>query len=110
QSTMINDLAADTAFRSIAFAGDGYTINGNDLALSNGISTSNATGVNTVNVSLTLTANQAFTSGVAGTNLILAGATVDNGGHTWTVNGPGDVYFAGNTVTGAGGLTKDGTG
>jgi hypothetical protein len=54
--TNINDLAPGTTFKLILFSGSGYTISGNPVQLSNGISSTAAP--NTFNPDITLTAPQ----------------------------------------------------
>src|SRR5262249_53455930 len=84
-----NDFAPGTVSHSISIAGSSYTMAGNALALTAGITPSNTAGVNTIAMPLTLTAGQTITSGVAKTNLVLSGATLDNGGFPLTVAGSG---------------------
>jgi autotransporter-associated beta strand protein len=110
QQTATNDFPAGTAFHSIHISGTGWTLNGNAVSLAAGISTSNASGANTVTLPLTLTAPQTFLSGTAASDLVLSGATIDNGGFALTVSGPGDAFFSGGAIVGIGGLVKNGPG
>ncbi len=108
--TATNDFPGGTAFHSIRISGSNWTLNGNAVSLAAGITTTGASGANTVALPLTLTAPQAFFSGTAGSDLVLSGATIDNGGFALTVDGPGDAFFSGGSVVGAGGLVKNGGG
>jgi autotransporter-associated beta strand protein len=110
QLTANNDFPAGTVFNSIAISGIGYSIGGNALALNAGITTSNASGTDTIGMSLTLTGAETITSGTAGTDLVISSPTVNNGGYRLTIGGSGDVYFNGGSIAGPGGLTRNGTG
>jgi autotransporter-associated beta strand protein len=109
QSISNDDFAPGTVFHSISIAGSGYQLTGNAVQLQAGLTTTNASGLNTVGLPLTLTGPETFTSTNAGANLILS-APLDNGGSAWAVGGAGDVQFSGSSIRGAGGLTKFGTG
>jgi autotransporter-associated beta strand protein len=102
-----------TTFHSITFTGGGYTVNGNQLALTAGITArepSPVTGTltNTLNTSITLGAAQTFTDVYPGTVLWVNG-TLDTNGKLLTVDGTGQTSL-GAKVTGSGGITKNGTG
>jgi len=102
QKTVNNNFPSGTLFTAIRFQDSGYTITGNDLKLSAGISsTSTAGGTDTVALNIGLTATETFNIG--GTTLIdITGAIsgtlrgiIKTGAGTLAYNSP-----AGNTYTG----------
>src|SRR5262249_8851733 len=103
-----HNTAAGTSFRSITFSGSGYSIGGNALTLTNGITAVNLSGTNTLNTAVTLAADETITSTYGGTTLTLGGA-LDNGGHLLTVDGTGDTSLTGG-VSGARGINQIGPG
>jgi autotransporter-associated beta strand protein len=110
QTTATNDFAANTTFRSITM-NDAYTLQGNALVLTAGISTSASA---TVSFSqITLGAAQTFTSETTG-NLTVKSAVVLNG-HPLTMDGGSPSGNAGGgslsgVVSGYGGMVKTGSG
>jgi autotransporter-associated beta strand protein len=103
QTTTTNDLAAGTSFDSIRFTGSGYTINGNDVTLTNSLDATSATGNNTFNLNTTL-AGAAFYAGSSSTNLT-DGGNINTAGYTLQVGGgPGTVTLNG-VVSGSGGVS-----
>jgi autotransporter-associated beta strand protein len=102
QKTANNNFPIGTRFFAIRFADSGYTITGNDLKLSAGISsTSTGGGTDTVALNVALLANEIFNIG--GTTLIDVTGTISGtklgiiktGAGTLAYNSP-----AGNTYTG----------
>ncbi|MCY2926371.1 MAG: family 20 glycosylhydrolase, partial [Planctomycetota bacterium] len=87
----------------VYFKEGGYTVGGNALQIDSGIT---STGDNTWGINTTLTGPQSFTS--FGGTLTVSG-TVNTNGKALTVNGNGNMAFSG-AISGAGGITKDGTG
>ncbi|MCX5678636.1 MAG: autotransporter-associated beta strand repeat-containing protein [Candidatus Omnitrophica bacterium] len=84
-----NDFAAGTGFASIQFTGTsgGYTLNGNRITLgTGGITSSNTSGTNTINLEISMAADRTVTVATGGTLTI------------------SDI------ISGAGGITKDGSG
>jgi autotransporter-associated beta strand protein len=108
-----NDYTAGTTFHTLTFTGSGYTIGGNALTLSAGITASeesptSGTVTNTINPNIKLGAAQTFTDLYPNTILWVNG-TLDNNGNLLTVDGSGQTSL-GAKVTGSGGITKTGTG
>lgn len=91
---------------SILFTGSGYVLNGSALALSDGIDTTGAGSVNTINNDLELGASQVVDSS-SGTATLYVNGDVDLGTYTLTMYGLGVVRIGG-AVSGSGGITKAG--
>lgn len=102
-----NDFAAGTSFNSITFSGasGGYNLGGNSINLANGITTSNASGYNTVSLNVTLASSQTFNLSA---ELDLNG-NLDLGPNTLTVNLIGPTCFFQGAISGTGGIIKEGT-
>jgi uncharacterized repeat protein (TIGR01451 family) len=77
-----NDFPANTEFAHLTF-GDSYTVSGNSLSLSGGVSVT--AGAPAFSVPVTLTASQTWTIDSTGP----LGASVDVNGTTWTINSNG---------------------
>ncbi len=132
-STTINGgvLRAENA-NALGTTGTGTTVNsGGSLALAGGITIAdeslslagsgqggqgalfNASGSNTFNGNISLSADATISSPNAGQTLTLgvsaADRTLVNNGHTLTVDGAGDTFFN-SQISGTGGLIKNGTG
>ena len=103
QKTANNNFPAGTKFAGVRFGDSGYTITGNDLKLSSGISsTSTAGGIDTVALNVALTATETFNIG--GSMLIDVTGTISGTKFGVTKTGPGTLAYdspAGNTYTGA---------
>jgi autotransporter-associated beta strand protein len=104
QLTNTNDFAAGTSFTTIRFTSAGYTIGGNSLTLSGGIDGTNATGGNTFNPAITLSANGAFNLGTNGASLTVGGA-INDAGFAIQVAGTNGTLTLGGVVSGAGSIT-----
>ncbi len=115
--TVNNDLPAGTAFASITFLSDGWTIAGNTLGVTTGINdTTNTAGTNTISANLSFAAathsvgiNVVNPASGATANQLAIGGTVNLGSPGVTTSGVGSLSFN-NTVSGAGGLVADGSG
>jgi fibronectin-binding autotransporter adhesin len=83
-----NDLATLTGVAGIAFTGStsGYTLSGNALALgAAGLANSNASGVTTVGMNLSLSAAQSFSGN---TGAMVLDGSLDLGGNDLSINAP----------------------
>jgi autotransporter-associated beta strand protein len=102
QKTANNNFPSATQFAALRFQDSGYTITGNNLKLSAGISsTSTAGGTDTVALNVALTANETFT--IAGATLIDVTGTLSGTLLGITKAGAGTLAYdspAGNTYTG----------
>jgi autotransporter-associated beta strand protein len=98
------------AVNSITFGGGGYSISGNSLILTNGITATNTSGVNAVAVNIVLGANQSFTNLNAGAELVLV--SLDLHGRSATFRGAGANLISNviMDIAGGGRLTNSGTG
>jgi len=101
-----NNILGGPRFRSITFEGNGFTLSGAFMVLSNGIGAENLTGINRVNCAIELAAAQTFfINGDTGASLDING-DVTLGSHSLTVSaGGGDLFMSG-VISGTGGITK----
>lgn len=102
QKTANDDFPSGTQFTALVFQDSGYTLTGNNLKLSAGISsTSTAGGTDTVALNVALTSNQTFN--IAGTALIDVTGTISGTNLGITKTGAGTLAYdspTGNTYTG----------
>ncbi|HPC62813.1 MAG TPA: autotransporter-associated beta strand repeat-containing protein, partial [Verrucomicrobiota bacterium] len=89
------------------FTGSGYTLRGNALTVTNGISGQQGAGANTVQFNVTLGAAQTFDCVTAGAGQTFSHIT--NNGFGLTFSGNGNLT-AGGVISGSGGVTKNGAG
>ncbi len=107
QLSNTNDFAAGTAFGTILISGTGYTLGGNQVALSGGLSSA---GTNSVNLPLQLAAGETIAETGGGT-LTLGGAIALNGKALTLDTGSGAIQVTGSgTLTGTGSVSKAGSG
>jgi fibronectin-binding autotransporter adhesin len=109
-----HDLAPLTSVAGLSFigSGSGYTLSGNGLTLNaGGISNSNTTGTNLVNMDLTLGAAQAFTGATA--SMVLSGS-LDLNGHplqfTWPASAGLIPWNVQSVISGDGTIVASGVG
>jgi autotransporter-associated beta strand protein len=102
QKTGNNNFPSATMFAALRFTDGGYTITGNDLKLSGGISsTSTAGGIDTVALNVALAATETFN--IAGTTLVDVTGAISGTSRGITKTGNGTLAFdspAGNSYTG----------
>ncbi len=104
QFTANNNFPLFTTFSSITIEGGAYTLSGNLMRLANGLTA--ATGTQTVNIGITLTAAQTISAtGAAATVTILS---VSTGSFALTLDGAGTVGIG--LISGSGSITKNGAG
>jgi autotransporter-associated beta strand protein len=105
--TSFNNFFPGTSFNSITFSGSGagYTINGNRITLAGGI-TSSSSGAHsdTLNLNLSLSADQTFAVTNGGVTLELGGV-IFGAGIKVTKSGPGLLRYTGSTANGYDGTT-----
>ena len=98
-----NNLPSGTAFNSLTFSAGGYTLRGETISLSSGVT--NLSGVNSVYLPLLLSASQTFSSA----NYLQFLAGIELAGQTLTLDTPAELILSG-PVTGAGAILKTGSG
>lgn len=104
----VNDFADLTQFLSLQLSAANYNIGGNDIRLSNGILSSQASGTNILALGVELTQSQSFTVQNDGAFLTING-DVDLGAFALSVGGLGNTILGGK-VLGSGELVKNGPG
>ncbi len=102
-----NDFPIDASFHSLTVNGGGYNITGNAIILTNGITVTAASG-GAITIGPNIRLSQAQTFSNTGQAATLSGQLNLNG-FGLAVDGPNNYNFAG-PITGAGGITKNGTG
>jgi len=112
-----NDLTAGTGFNSITLETGGYTLSGNAINLSAGLTTTEPTDavapIDTINLPITLAgtfsgAETTFLSTYPGTTLVLTGAITASGSDL-VVDGTGTTTIT-SQISGGNGVTKNGAG
>ena len=113
-----NNFAAGTRFNTIVINGSGFTLGGNAVRLSGGLTTNHVSGTNTVDVDLTLVNAQTIMNANPGATLLitgdirtgaLVGTTNIFGTSALTVDGYGTTTVSG-VIDGQGSLYKIGAG
>lgn len=84
-----NDYPAGTIFTALTYAGAGYNVRGNSIALSNGVSVTHASGNTILYLPITLRDDQTFSVSQTAANLFLFG-DISMGTHSLDFSGPGD--------------------
>jgi hypothetical protein len=106
--TNTNDFPAGTNFRSITIGG-AYTLNGNAIVLGvNGLQFINLgfpAFLDTVNLPITLGADQTWTNVMLAGNLPTISGAIDLGGHTLTITTQWNIHISG-IISGTGALVK----
>ena len=100
-----NDISG-VAARSLAFTAGGFTISGNAISLSNGITNTASSGNIDLNNNFTLPQAQTFQNNITVTRI---DGQVNLNGFALTVDGSSNLNLAG-PVVGGGGIVKNGTG
>lgn len=103
QQSNNNNTTIFTTYRSITIEGGTYTIGGNLLRLTNGLTVT--TGTQTLNVPITLSGAQTFLAGTGGTATIVI---LSIGSSALTIDGAGVVGIG--LISGSGQVIKNGTG
>src|SRR5205809_3158954 len=94
-----NNNLKGTSFNSITISGSGYTVGGNDTTLTGSLADSSVAGTNTSSLGLTFAATRTVTVSNAATTLTISGVISGAGG--LTKSGSGSVTLsAANTYTG----------
>ncbi len=111
-TTNTNDLTTANAFGNFSLTGSGYVIGGSPISLTGSIDSDQATGVNTVNLPITLTTSPTVTVDHATSSLVLGGVIDGTVGLTKTGAGLLDLTqtntYSGTTTVTAGTLQVDG--
>lgn len=105
-----NNYPANTAFNRITLGGINYELYGSNIILNAGLTSTNASQANFVNLPIQLGADQTFTvvSGTPGTQVYLSGG-LNLAGRALTLAGAGSWQIS-STISGSGSLTKLGSG
>ena len=105
-----NDLVDGMPFNSLSIGGNNYSLSGNSITLTAGILVTNSGNVVNINNGFILNANQSVTVGGGTPGLNLKGA-INNNGYVLTFSNTSPaVVQVSSIVSGAGGLSKIGTG
>lgn len=104
QFTANNNFPLLTTFASITIEGGTYTLSGAFMRLSNGLNV--ATGTQTVNIPITLTAAQTFNATALSATITIV--SVSAGSFPLTIDGAGTVGIG--LISGSGAITKNGSG
>ncbi|HVF30239.1 MAG TPA: VCBS repeat-containing protein [Pyrinomonadaceae bacterium] len=99
-----NNFPLLTSFNSITIEGGAYTLAGNFMRLANGITVNG--GAQTINIAITLTGAQTFSTTAAGATLTLVSVSTGTSGLTF--DGPGVTGIG--LISGSGGIIKNGSG
>lgn len=102
-----NNLGLNTPFRFITFAGDGYTLSGNQIILQAGVTAALPSSSNRVALTIRLQTNQTFIASNGAALLLLT--NLDTRGHELTLAGEGEHRVSG-VISGLGSLVKAGVG
>jgi autotransporter-associated beta strand protein len=116
QLANFNDFGAGTQYFHLLLGGSSYNLTGNSLTLNTGITATNNSGANVLDLPIRLGADQTFKLVGAGAGLYFM-KVIDLDGHFLTIDGGGITYLEGGVVDDAdnqpgvtGGLIKSGPG
>ena len=104
QFTANNNFPLLTTFASITIDGGSYTLTGNFMRLTNGLTI--MSGTQTINLAITLAGPQTFFAGTVATTASIL--SVSTGAFALTFEGAGTIGIG--LISGSGGITKNGTG
>jgi autotransporter-associated beta strand protein len=108
RTSMSNNLPTNIVLSALVYLGSNYTVFGNPIKLTNGITCGQITNQNSITLGLNLTAPQTFQVTNGSAFLVIFGG-VDIGTNTLTIDGAGDLRTAG-SIVGSGEVHKKGFG
>jgi autotransporter-associated beta strand protein len=107
QTAVDNNLTAGTTLNSLEFQSNNFSISGNALTLTNGITVDS--GVNSASISANIGLGASFTADVAGASAVLTLSGVVSGANSLTVDGAGTLVLTQNNSYSGGTTIATGT-